>query len=127
MPTQSILARLLAKAGLPPENECIGKIFAFTWTNQDAIRHRVIGRIDGLDCADIYSVNSGKFTIVTTSLKPRRSNTTNIPTISFRDEHDSFNNTREPATWHIYFNDLGPLEHSGPENPQIYSGTFELL
>ncbi|MBI2030640.1 hypothetical protein HYT05_03390, partial [Candidatus Kaiserbacteria bacterium] len=71
--------------------------------------------------------STGNFTIVTTSLKPRRSNTTNMPTISFWDEHDSFNNTREPATWYINFNDLGPLEHSGPENPQIYKGTFELL
>lgn len=127
MPASDVIPRLLKKAELPNEKECIGQIFAFTWVDQDEEMHRVIGRIDGLEGVADNGVGYEKLIIVTSSLRRRRCNSTNPPTISFAGEHDSFGNQRVSAKWWIYFDDLGPMEQSGPENPQIYDGTFRLL
>lgn len=121
-PTFQTVPDLLEFAGLPHEKKCIGKIFAFTWCDQDGLMHRAVGSIDGLQIEE--SDDSGRFhlKIISYSLCRRRSNATNPPTILM-----TGGNLAGPPAWWVCFNDLGPTELSSPENPQVYLGKFELL
>lgn len=127
--TKDDLADLLKKAGLPPESECIGKVFAFTWTYGDGGSVRATGRIDGLEAHVDTGLGSRSFRIITSSLAPRRRASEthqNPPSLSYREEHENYGQVW-PARWQLYYDDLRPLEQSGPNNPVLFEGQFELL
>ncbi|HWH16056.1 MAG TPA: hypothetical protein VNU25_00465 [Candidatus Paceibacterota bacterium] len=113
MSLSSKLAGLLSKADLPQEAECLGKVFAFTWTNAEGVEHRVTGRIDGIS---IISDESDSLHIISASLPRRREHAVSPPSLSFN----------EADGWYIYFADLEHFEQSS-DSPVIFYGTFELL
>lgn len=99
----------LAKAGLPPERECIGRSFAFTWTDVKGQVHRLTSQILGLHFDNIETGEGGvlSFAITTAPL--------------FRSARLSFGG----GNWYIGLTDL--LGYETGFRAGIYTGELEIL
>jgi len=116
---------LLKKAGLPSVRRCIGRVFAFTWSDSN-FTYKVIARIDGLEFAGCSPDWPDMFTVIA-SLKRRCDTANGPPTICFFDGYTSSDGTLQSPEWMIRFGDrvTGEQGDSGPL--QNYNGQFELL